>query len=283
MCADTPDRILTKDTYGRTILQRVQKQHGIKYLSIRYCSRAMEWLDLRRTFKEVLSHFGILDQIDLDSLAFAWSYDRSIATRVYKPSQVFKHFSFVHLLDKHEKCMCNSFKRFESFLDPLTFVECDEFSHPVHHVRTIDLNIIQHPKLREAIGMGLNHIPLSPTDTSQALKVAIDAFQRMYSMFRLHEFALDMQVATMYFERVCCNRLSHASRSNKFGYKSSGPALFSIPAVADELQWLLSHVYISGLDKASNNPCFMCIRHIRLQALCRLSSEDFTPCISDGT
>lgn len=139
VCADTPDRILTKDTYGRTILQRVQKQHGIKYLSIPYCSRAMEWLDLRRTFKEVLSHFGILDQIDLDSLAFAWSYDRSIATRVYKPSQVFKHFSFVHLLDKHEKCMCNSFKRFESFLDPLTFVECDEFSHPVHHVRTTDL------------------------------------------------------------------------------------------------------------------------------------------------
>ena len=41
-------------------------------------------------------------------------------------------------------------------------------------------------------------------------------------------------------------------------------------------------MYISGLDKASNNACFICINHIRKQALERLSSQDFLPCMSNG-
>jgi hypothetical protein len=43
---------------------------------------------------------------------------------------------------------------------------------------------------------------------------------------------------------------------------------------------LLQNVYCSGLDKASNNACFTCIKHIGLMALERLMCNDFLPCKS---
>jgi hypothetical protein len=54
--------------------------------------------------------------------------------------------------------------------------------------------------------------------------------------------------------------------------------LLDIPPVKNEIEWLLQHLYCSGLDKATNNACFICIKHIRLQALERLSGSDFAPC-----
>lgn len=271
-----------KDAYGRRQLKRIKEKQAVMYLPVFYCSRAMEWINLRQSLREVLSHYNLLDQVNIDSIAFSWSYDRNLATWFYKPSDVFKHFSFIHLLDPEESCACTSAKRFQSFLDPLTATECSDYSKPMPHVRTMDLRIIQHPKLREALGQGLNHIPLSPTDITQALKIAVDAFARLYTILRLEEYALDLCEATALFKRFCLDKLRSAARANRFGFKISGPALFMIPTVHDELKWLLSHLYISGLDKANSNPCFMCVKHIRLQAFHRLSSEDFTPCM-DGT
>lgn len=247
-----------------------------------YCSRAIEWIHLRQIIREVLSHFGLSEQVDLDSVAFSWSYDRNLATKIYKPSEVFKKFSFILLLDPEALCACHTAKRFQSFLDPLT---ANEWSGPVKsspHVRSMDLRIIQNPKLRAALQQGLNHIPLAPTDLNQALLVAVDAFERLYDLLRLQEYGLELQDASSFFRQLCYDRLCRGSKANRFGLRFSGPALFSIPAVKNELNWLLSHLYISGLDKASNNPCFMCIQHIRLQAFHRLSSDDFAPCM-DGS
>jgi hypothetical protein len=41
-------------------------------------------------------------------------------------------------------------------------------------------------------------------------------------------------------------------------------------------------LYCSGLDKAANNACFICIKHIRLQALECLTGVDFAPCKENG-
>lgn len=188
--------------------------------------------------------------------------------------------SIIHLLDPDDICVCMTARRFQSFLDPLTTNECSDYSKPTPHVRTIDLRIVQNPKLRAELTRGLNHIPLSPTDLSQATHVAVEAFERLYWMLCLHDYGLVLHDASAYCRQLCINKLRSASRSNKFGFKSLGPALFSHRAVNDELEWLSTHLYVSGLDKASNNPCFICIKHIRLQAFHRLSSEDFTPCMS---
>ena len=82
----------------------------------------------------------------------------------------------------------------------------------------------------------------------------------------------------MVLHRLCADKLRIAARSNKFGFKNSDRFLFDIPAVQNELKWLLSHFFIAGVDKASNNVSFMCIRHLRFQAYQRLMGDDFEPC-----
>jgi hypothetical protein len=77
--------------------------------------------------------------------------------------------------------------------------------------------------------------------------------------------------------------LKAASQANKAGFRFSGKFLFDIPTVKNETEWLAKHLFCSGLDKANNNACFICIRHIRLQALERLSGDDFVPCKTSST
>lgn len=68
-------------------------------------------------------------------------------------------------------------------------------------------------------------------------------------------------------------QLQGGSRSNK-GHRQSRSAGFSIEACS-ELEFLLQHLFIAGLDKANNNACHICIYHIRVQALHRLHDKDF--------
>ena len=75
--------------------------------------------------------------------------------------------------------------------------------------------------------------------------------------------------------------MKSSSRVNKWGLQVSGKFLFDIPAVNNETEWLLKHLFCSGLDKASSNAYFLCIWHICLQAFERLSGEDFKPCKND--
>jgi len=95
--------------------------------------------------------------------------------------------------------MCASVLRFKCFLDPLTIGECGDHSQSAMHVRTTDLMIIQNPRLRAAVGMGLNHIPLAPTDTTQAVNTTCDVFKRMYDVLHLKDFALDIHEACAFF------------------------------------------------------------------------------------
>jgi hypothetical protein len=147
----------------------------------------------------------------------------------------------------------------------------------------MDMNIIQHPQLRAALTQGLNHIPLHPTAFRDAINATVDALAQLYAILHLQDYDLDLEAASILTSKICTEKLRAASRAKKFGFNTSSPALFSIPAVNNELDWLLNHLFISGLDKAANNASFMCIRHIRLQAYQRLMGPDFIPCMSGQT
>jgi hypothetical protein len=279
----SPNRIIIKDRYGRTKLQRVREKEGLRYLHIFYSSRALEWLNIRKILREVLDHFGLSEQVSLEYIAISWTYDSNLAAKCYKPSIVFKHFSFINLLHQESTCACHTAARLQPFLDPLTKSECSDFCKPSLHVRSMDMNIIQHPQLRSALSQGLNHIPLHSTDFRGAVNAAVDALAQLYTIFNLQDYELDFEAASAFTSKICIEKLRAASHSNKFGFKTSSPALFSIPAVSNELNWLLSHLFISGLDKAANNASFMCIRHIRLQAYQRLMGPDFSPYMTKKT
>jgi hypothetical protein len=93
----------------------------------------------------------------------------------------------------------------------------------------------------------------------------------------LHLDTIDFPIteARTHLHKICLHTLKAASRSNKYGFRHSGQYLLDLPLVKNKLQWLAEHLYYAGLDKATNNACFMCIKHIHLQAFQRLMGSDF--------
>jgi hypothetical protein len=273
---------LRTDTYGRRFLQRANQRICTGYIRISYGSRALEWINIRQLFHSVLClfHFSHLCHI-LDGITFAWSYIETIMATLYKPASVFKKFSFVHLLDDTNKCACTHAKRLLGFCDPKTLSETSSFAQASTHVCTTDLRIIQHKQLRDALAYGLNHILLRPTNIAQTVRTVMNAFDQLVDILDLVHTEFQLLEARHYLHSTCLNTIKAAAKVNKGGFRFSGQYLFDIQAVKNETHWLLQHVYCSGLDKASNNACFTCIKHIRLMALERLMCSDFSPCKSD--
>ena len=171
--ADITDKVVTPDAFGRLKLSRISDKGGVRFVHVLYTSRAMEWLNLRKAFHQVLLHFALTEHVSLDSVAISWSYRKNLSKTLYQPSKVFKHFSFA---DLSASCVCMFALRLKPFLDPLIAHEHSDFCDSLCHVRTMNLEIIQHPKLRATLRNDLNHIPIRPTDFGETLDAATDAF-----------------------------------------------------------------------------------------------------------
>jgi hypothetical protein len=72
--------------------------------------------------------------------------------------------------------------------------------------------------------------------------------------------------------------LKEKASKNEARFKHSQPTWKKIHAATEELQWIQQYVFIASLDKAASNASFICISHIRAQALVRLQGKDFAPC-----
>ena len=233
---------------------------------------------MKKFFSEIFVFLSLPQYVPaLLNLMFAWTYHANVATYCYRPGKVFKLFDFSTMKENMDMCICQSSRRFRNFLDKNT---CSNGTN-TGHVRTMDLNIVQHKGLRHALKMGLNHIPLRPTTLHDAIQVVFDAFLQVCQVLDI-EHLVDMELAGKEVRTRCRLRLLEASKQNRFGFKYSQSFLFDDKTVNNELNWLIEHVYISGLDKASNNACFICVDHIRKQALERLNSPDFLPCFNNG-
>ena len=115
------------------------------------------------------------------------------------------------------------------------------------------------------------------------MDLAINAFQQLFTILNLESFHVSFDDVVAFFRSHYLLTLQNAAHVNKFGLRFTGPYLFDIRAVKNEMQWLCSYFYVSRLDKANNNAYFLCIKHIRLQAYQRLMGEDFTPWVSSLT
>ena len=236
---------------------------------------------MKQLFSEVFTQFSISHMIPLLlNIMFAWNFLPNVTKFCYRPASVFKDFSVNAHINTSYNCICNNSKRLVQFLDPDTLDGTDGYSK--EHVRTMDTNIIHNKGLREAITLGLNHIPLRNTNVRETVQVVIDTFGQVCRVLKVDEL-IDMDEAFKVVRAKTKDKLISAMRENLFGFGYSKPYLFSEKAVESELSWLLKHIYISGLDKATSNACFICISHIRDQALLRLNSPDFEPCKHNAT
>lgn len=275
-------RILTHDKLGRRVLVKNISRKPLGYIIVTYPCRALEWLNLRKIFTICLERFDLehLAQA-LPDVMFSWRYHDNLSSIFYKPAEVFKKFSFVHLLDCNEHCICLHAKRLTRFLDSQTSLEGSAFGPAQIHVRTVDVNLIQQKELRDAVSMGLNHIPVKPTNLAACVSTALDAFDQLCQILNLETVGLPIDEAKEWIRSTCLAELKHAAKNNRAGLRFSGHDLLAQKHVQNEISWITSKFYCSGLDKATNNICFVCIKHVRLLALERLSGPDFVPCKDD--
>jgi len=214
---------LVTNNYGRLKVKRTSNSKKAGYIKLKYCDRALEWINLRKIFQDLMISF----QYDhlcpiIEDIVFAWSYVENLATVLYKPSAVFKQFSFIQLLDEANSCACLSTKRFFKFLDPLTINETSSYARSTAHVRTMDLSIIQHSSLRDAVAQGLNHIPLRPTNITHALATALDAFEQLVSILDLESTDFPISLAHDHLRNTCRESLTQALKNIKQGLRFFG-------------------------------------------------------------
>jgi hypothetical protein len=277
--ADTSERFLTNDAYGRKTIRRNSQQKRLGFIKLFYHNRALEWMNIRRIFQDLLIqfHFSQLYPL-LEDITFCWSYVETLASVFYKPATVFKKFSFVHLLDETALCACTTTSRLLRLYDPLMALETSSFAKSSLHVRTMDIGIIQHKDMKFVLGQGLNHNPLQPTAIVPAIAIIMNAFQQLSEILDLEQLGFPVNIAREQLHATCLSILKDSMHHNKFKFRYSGRFLLDLPPIKNEIAWLLQHLFCSGLDKASNNVCLMRIKHICSQALERLTGSDFIPC-----
>jgi len=218
------------------VLQKHNARKPSGYIIVTYPCRALDWIDLKKIFISCLTEFELDSLIeDAKETMFAWKYHENLAAVLYKPAEVFKKFSVLQLLDPLNECECLKANRFSRFLDSQTKDETSSFAKAQVHVRTMDARIVQNPGLREAISMGLNYIPLKPTNIAVSIATALDAFAQFAAILNLENTGLPMEEATKWVRIMCLNLLKNASRVNKWGLRFSGTDLLQSESVKNEI------------------------------------------------
>jgi hypothetical protein len=232
------NRVLSHNTLGRQFVAKVKKSECSGIIHVKYCSRALEWVNMKKLFSEVFTHFSIPHVIlILLKLMFAWSFFPNVSRYCYKLATVFKEFDVSMLINGSYTCICNKAKRFHDFIDPETMD--DNVANPIAHVRTMDTHIIHHRGLREAIALGLNHIPLRNTNIQEAIQVVMDTFEQVCQVLGLRG-CLDISSATRMVRTKCKEILMSVAKDNMYGFRYSKPYLFSDKSVENELTLFLN-------------------------------------------
>ena len=236
----------------------------------------MEWISIRHICCDALQRQGNDDLIPcLENITFGWKYHEQFRFSVYKPAEVFRDF-FFNDRTFLSPCPCNLQKRFSKFLDPSTAeTSLDPMipSKTDSHVRTMDISIIRDINLRHNFKSGLNHIPLRQTLLQEVVETVLDAWTQV-----CHILNIDPSDQNLWIRNTTWMLLKGKASINEGGHKHSQPSWKKNYSAIDELQWIQKFLFIAGLDKAASNASFLCINHIRAQALLRLQGKDFTPC-----
>jgi hypothetical protein len=263
------------------MLSKESNVSRIGFVHSTYPNRAIEWVSIRHICQDALKQQGHEDLIpQLESITFGWRYHEQFRFKVYKPAKVFRDFSF----DENtftSPCPCTLYNRFAKYLDPTTAGSTKVNQIPSltdTHVRTMDTGIIRDPTLRTNFISGLNHIPLRQTILSEVVDTVLDAWEQVCLILQIDQYD---QVS--WIRNETWRLLKEKATRNYEGFKHSPPSWRKQYSANDELQWLQQHLFIAGLDKAASNASFICIHHIRAQALIRLQGKDFSPYQQNGS
>ena len=274
-------RRVIHDILGRNTLSKESNLTRIGFVHSTYPNRAIEWISIRHICQDALKRQGYDDFIPhLENITFGWRYHEQFRSMVYKPAKVFRDFSFDESMFR-SPCPCNLHNRFSKYLDPTTAGSNQDSQIPSVtdiHVRTMDIGIIRDFTMKSNFKNGLNHIPLRQTLLNEVVKTILDAWEQVCLILQIDPFD-----QLSWVKNETWRILKEKASKNCEGFKHSQPSWRKIHSAIDELQWIQQHLFIAGLDKAASNANFICINHIRAQALLRLQGKDFAPCQQDGS
>lgn len=119
---------------------------------------------------------------------------------------------------------------------------------------------------------GLNHIPLQPTWFAEIYRELDSAWCQAAQLLDLTSDIT--RNGSSWLRQRAHAILSTEAKANRNGHRVS--TQHTLPENGlDELRYLSEHLFMTGLDKASNNISFICILHLRHMALERLQGDDF--------
>ncbi|KAL2652425.1 hypothetical protein R1flu_020553 [Riccia fluitans] len=277
---DEPDRQLHLLPTGRTMLCRNKKRKGISFIHLLYWNRAFEWISTLRLLADGLSCIDFPDiQEALDEITIGWRYLPVMSNTCYNPFETFINFSFDDHSALNDKCAC-LLPSYKSFLDPLTLHESHDDCPVFSHVRTMSIDLVKNLGLRKTLNHGLNHIPTQPTRLAPIVEQVLIAWDQFCFMLYIDpERSLK---GRRFVREKTWDLLKSAASENRSGLKQSKPCILRDDRVWNEINWLKQNFFIADLDKASNNICFICQKHLRRQTLKQLQGGEFFPGMHNG-
>jgi hypothetical protein len=104
--------------------------------------------------------------------------------------------------------------------------------------------------------------------------VVMDAFEQLAHILQLLALQFLIEEAQAWLHDLCLATFKVASKTNRFGYKHTDQFLLDILAMKNEIEWLLKHVFFSGLDKANHKAYLITsFGKIKWQKLCSCFSS----------
>ncbi|GBG89745.1 hypothetical protein CBR_g49597 [Chara braunii] len=258
---------------GRSAWSREGKEQD-QFVHIRYTSRLMEAVPLRRMVLEALRQVKGDRSADwLEDVIIGWRYDEPLGAKICKPAKVFRKFRLNEWEAEYisDYCQCGAGRHAE-FLSAASIRLLPE--ERTMHVITNDTEVTNNGQLQLMLNAGLNHIPLRALDEEFTIDEVELALEKILTTRRCDE-ELSMK------EERCVKGivLKNARRCIR-NYRTKNMHITGEPinnvAVRSELEWLTSRYLICPTDKAPHTPTFVCINFIRRLALHRLSEPDLT-------
>ncbi|GBG63403.1 hypothetical protein CBR_g38026 [Chara braunii] len=247
---------------------RRQKSDCDVFLHLKYTSRVMEPLSIRKMINETLARIiGDDTATWLERMMIEWTYNASIASRLCKPVEVFCDFNVAQWMEIYdpEQCPCRT-RRYADMRSPASLNLLQSEGHT--HVITIDSSVTDNPLMQGIMNSGLNHIPCMALDIDVAESEVGEFLDRL--MARVMELQ-ELTASTRSFLRRVILKKARAKMSR---YKEQHRHVPAEP-FERELEFLTGRFLICPTDKAPNTPVFVCKNFIRKLAFQRLSGPEF--------
>ncbi|GBG89799.1 hypothetical protein CBR_g49650 [Chara braunii] len=231
-----------------------QKLDCDTFLHLKYTSRVMEPLSVRRLVNEVLSRvIGDDTTTWLKRTKIGWTYNPKIASRLCRPAETFCEFDVAQWIESYHPDQCPY--RMRRYMDMRSnwSIELLE-SEGCTHIITMDSSITDSPLLHGIIRADLNHISCMALDVEEA---SIELENCLDELFvRVMELN-DLSASTKSFLwRVIMKKARAKMEKYRAVHKHAVAEPFEHPAVKRELEFITGRFLICPTDKAPNTPAF---------------------------